>query len=123
MPAVHHWNDRHEIQGVLRLRYAPLRLTKLRSLRRRAAGVVAAELNSLGQRQFGRKVDRVRLPAHVHLPRIAPALAAAAGFLLAAERAADFGAARPGVHVGDAAIAAGRAQEFLRFAHVVRENR
>src|ERR1700681_413105 len=87
-----------------------------------AAGVIAAELDSLSQRQFSRKIDRVRLATHITLPRIAPALTPAAGLFLAAKGSANFRAARPGVHICDAAITPGRAQEFLRFAHVVREN-
>ena len=92
-------------------------------LRRGAARVFRAELNSLRERQFGGKVDRVRLPAHVHLPGIASAFASAAGFFFAAKRSANLRAARAGVDIRDAAIAAGSAHEFFRFAHVIRENR
>ena len=68
-------------------------------------------------------IDRGGLPAHVGFPRIAAALAAAAGFLLAPKRAANFRAARADVYIGDAAIAAARGQKLFRLAHVVRENR
>src|SRR5947207_1275770 len=89
----------------------------------RAAGLVAAKLNSLGQWKFSRKINRVRLPAHVHFPRITSAFAAAASFLLATERPADFSAARAGIHIRDATIASGGAEELLGLAHVVGENR
>ena len=39
------------------------------------------ELNSLSQRQLGGEIDRIRLAAHVALPAITPALAAAAGIV------------------------------------------
>ncbi len=92
------------------------------SLRRRAASV-APELDALGKRQFAGKIDRVRLTAHVHLPRIASAFTATAGLFLAAKGPANLSAARPRVHVCNAAIAADRAEEFFGFAHVVGENR
>ena len=66
------------------------------------------ELDSLCQRQRVRVIHRDRLPPHVRLPRIATALASAAGILLAAESAADLGAAGSDIDVGDAAIAAAR---------------
>src|SRR5690606_19628524 len=47
------------------------------------------ELDALCQRQGIGVVDGVGLAAHVDLPRVGARLAAAAGFLLAAERAAD----------------------------------
>ena len=62
------------------------------------------------------------MPAHVTLPTIASALAAAAGVFLAAKCAANLGATRSGVHVCDPAIASDRANKFLGLAHVVREN-
>src|SRR5262249_29173438 len=92
-------------------------------LRRRAALVGAAELNSLRQRQLAGKVDRVRLPAHVIFPAIAAAFATATGIFLAAERAADLRTARAGVHVRNSAIASDGTYEFLSFAHVVGEDR
>ena len=61
-----------------------------------------------------RVVDRVGLAAHVGLPGVAAAFAAAAGFLFAAEGAADLRAAGADVHVGDAAIAAARARGTAR---------
>ena len=67
-------------------------------------------------------IDRVGLATHVGLPGIRARFASAARFLLATERAADFGAARPNVHVGDAAIAARRATETSPRAQVVRED-
>src|SRR5690349_10991801 len=82
----------------------------------------STELDALRQRKFRAVVDRCGLPSHVNLPRVAAALATAAGFLLAAERAADLRAARADVHVGDAAIAAARRDEQLRFVHVVGED-
>src|SRR6266404_6743110 len=59
----------------------------------RAATLARAELNPLRQRQLARKIDRVRLPAHIILPAIAAALAPAAGIFLAAKCATDFRAA------------------------------
>jgi hypothetical protein len=53
-------------------------------------------------------VDGAGGAAHVLLPRVAARLAAAAGILLAAERAADLGARRADVDVHDAAVAAAR---------------
>ena len=82
-------------------------------------GVLVAELDALRQRQIG-EVDRIRLPAHVGLPRVRTRFAAAAGFLLAAERAADLGAAGADVDVGDAAIGTGRRQELLGRSQVLR---
>src|SRR5437763_16787857 len=87
------------------------------------AAFVHTELNSLRQRQLTRKVDRVGLAAHVILPAIAPALAAAAGIFFPAKRASDFRAAGPCVHVRDAAIASYCAHEFFRFAYIVRKDR
>src|SRR5205807_2612093 len=84
----------------------------LQSLRGRATLVRRPEFNSLCQWKFAGKIDRVRLPAHVHLPRITPALAAAAGLFLAAKGPANFRTARAGVHIGDAAIAPDRAQKL-----------
>ena len=69
--------------------------------------------NPLRQRQLRRPVDGVGLAAHVGLPGIAAGFAAAAGFLLAAEGAADLRAAGADVDVGDAAVAAAVAQEGL----------
>ena len=95
---------------------------KARQLRRRAP-LACAELDPLRQRKLSREIDRVRLTPHVALPAIAATLAAAAGLFFAAERAADLCATRAGVYVGDSAIAADRADEFFRFAHVIGENR
>src|SRR5437867_8149964 len=80
------------------------------------------EPDPLGQRQVAAVVYRVGRAAHVRLPGVGTRLAAAAGLLLAAERAADLGAARPDVHVDDAAVAAGRRHEALGFADVVGED-
>src|SRR2546423_3804761 len=76
------------------------------------------EADPLGERQLAAVVYRVGRAAHVGLPRIGARLAAAAGFLLAAERAADLRAARPDIHVDDAAVAAARRHEALGFADV-----
>src|SRR5437899_6299896 len=84
-------------------------------LGRRAAFVVAAELNSLSQGQFTGEVDRVRLAPHVTLPAIASALASTAGIFFAAERAADFRAAGSGIYVSNAAIASDGTHESLCF--------
>src|SRR5438445_4374373 len=92
------------------------------ALSRRAPGVIAAELDSLSEWKFRRKVNRVGLAAHITFPRITAAFAPTAGVYLAAERAADLRTARAGVHVRDSTIAPDRADEFLRLAHVVCEN-
>src|SRR5207248_1164164 len=75
------------------------------NLHRGAAFVAGAELDSLRQRQFGREINGVGLPTHVALPAVTAALAAAAGFFLATECAADFCATRARVHISDTAIA------------------
>src|SRR5688572_29757087 len=81
------------------------------------------ELHTLSQRQVAAVVQRTGLPPHVGLPGIAAGLAAAAGFLLAAERAADLGAAGADVDVGNAAVAASRREERLGILKTVGENR
>src|SRR4051812_23769433 len=63
------------------------------------------EADALRKRQRDAVVDGARRPPHVAAPRIRARFAAAARFFLAAEGAADFGAAGPDVDVGDAAIA------------------
>ena len=57
---------------------------------RGTAFVAHSELNSLRQRQLAGEIDRVGLASHA-LPAIAAALAATAGLLFAAERAANYG--------------------------------
>ena len=59
------------------------------------------ELDALCQRQFGRVVDGVGLPAHVGLPGIRATLTPASGFLFAAEGPADLGPAGADVHHSD----------------------
>ena len=71
------------------------------------------KLDPLRERQLRRPVDGGGLAAHVGFPGIAAGFASAAGFLFAAERAADFGATGPNIDIGDAAIAATGAQECL----------
>src|SRR6478752_10205021 len=71
------------------------------------------ELDALRERQCVGVVDRVRLPAHVRLPCVRTRLAAAAGFLLAAEGAADLGTGRADVDVRDAAVGACRGEVLL----------
>src|SRR5262245_34568765 len=80
------------------------------------------EADALRERQLAAVVDRVGRAAHVGLPCIGARLAPAAGFLLAAERAADLRAAGPDVHVDDAAVAAARRHEALGFADVIGED-
>src|ERR1700739_3704823 len=82
-----------------------------------------AEAHALGQRQFGGVVDRVGGAPHVGLPRVGAGLPAAAGLLLAAERAADLGARRADVDVWDAAVGPVGRHEPLRFADVTCEDR
>src|ERR1017187_6806366 len=64
------------------------------------------EFDALRQGQLAGPIERVSLAAHVGLPGVAARFASAAGLLLAAEGAADFGAAGADVDIGDAAIAA-----------------
>src|ERR1035438_3442642 len=71
------------------------------------------EFDALRQRQLAGPVERVGLPAHVGLPRVAARFAAAPGILPAAEGPADLGAACADIDVGDAAIAAAMAEEGL----------
>src|SRR3546814_19378571 len=78
-----------------------------------ATGGLQVELDALRQRQRVGVVDRVGLAAHVGAPRVRTRLAAAAGFLLAAERAADLGAGGAEFDVGDATVRAGTRQERL----------
>src|SRR3569623_517460 len=78
------------------------------------------ELDPLRQRQRIRIVDRIRLPAHIRLPRIRAGFTATAGFLLAAERAADFCAAGADVDVGDAAVGTSRREIGFRRLHGLR---
>src|ERR1017187_1651434 len=79
-----------------------------------AAPLLQLELDALRQWQLARPVERVGLPAHVGLPRVAARFAAAPGILLAAEGAADLGATGADIDVGDAAIAAALAEEGPR---------
>src|ERR1035438_3457866 len=77
------------------------------------------ERDALSQLHLPAEVDGGGLAAHVGLPGVGPAFAAAAGLLLAAKGAADLGAAGARVHVGDAAIAARSRQEQLALPLVV----
>src|SRR6478672_488721 len=89
----------------------------------RARGGSEIELDALREGQRVGVVDRVRLPAHVRLPCIRPRRAAAAGFLLAAERAADLGTGRADVDVRDAAVGARRRKILLGRLEILREDR
>ena len=80
------------------------------------------ELDALGQRQIAAIIQRASLAAHVRLPGIATRLAAAARFLLAAERAADFRTRSADVDVGDAAVAARGRQKRFGVAYAARED-
>src|SRR6185437_3263915 len=88
-----------------------------------ARRVTSAELDALGERQLVRVVDRIGRAAHVRLPRVRAGLAAAAGLLLATERATDLGAGWTDVDVGDAAVRTVRRGEPLGLADVEREDR
>ena len=89
----------------------------------RAGSGADFEIDALRERQLLAPVDRVGLAAHVRLPGVRARLAAAAGVLLAAERAADLGAGRADVDVRDAAVAARRRQETLGVLQPVGEDR
>ena len=80
--------------------------------------LASTELDALGQRQRVGVVHGRGLPAHIGFPRIRAGLASAAGFLLAAEGAADFGAAGADVDVGDAAVASRCGEEAFGFAEI-----
>src|SRR5882757_8578812 len=79
------------------------------------------ELDPLCERQVGAPVDRVGLAPHVGFPGVGAGLAAAAGVLLAAEGATDFGAGGADVDVGDTTVAAGGGEEQLRVLQAVGE--
>src|SRR5215218_8642780 len=80
------------------------------------------EGHTLRERQLAGVVDRVGRAAHVALPRVGAGLASPTGLLLAAERAADLGARRPDVDIGDAAVRAVGGEEALRLALVAGED-
>src|SRR4029453_18429892 len=92
------------------------------TLHRRAAFVAGAELNALRQRQLAREIDGVGLSTHVALPTVAPALASAARLLFAAERAANFGATRSRVHIGNTAVASHCADKLFCLSYIVSKN-
>src|SRR5215470_1382294 len=92
------------------IRRSRSRIVTIESVRARGSEI---ELDALRERQRVGVVDRVRLPAHVRLPRIGARFAPAAGFLLAAERAADLGAGRTDVDVRDATVRARRRKILL----------
>src|SRR4051812_32144021 len=81
------------------------------------------EVDALRERKLAPVVDRVGGAAHIALPRIRAGFPPAAGLLLAAEGAADLRAGGADVHVGDAAVRAGRGEKQLRFADVGGEDR
>src|SRR5258706_378396 len=81
------------------------------------------ELNALRQRQRVRIIDRIGGTPHIGLPAVGAGFAAATGFFLATEGAADLGARGSDVDIGDAAIAAGSRHETLGFTHVIGEDR
>lgn len=63
------------------------------------------ELESLGQVQIVRVVDHVGHTAHVIFPRVRTCLSTSTNILLAPKCSANFGAAGPGVDIGDTAVA------------------
>ena len=69
-------------------------------------GPLYIELNTLSERELRAPIDGVRLAPHVGLPRIRAGFAAAAGVLLTAEGAADFGTGGAQIDIGDPAVAA-----------------
>src|SRR5215469_9622669 len=81
------------------------------------------EPHPLSERKRGAVIDRVRRAAHVKLPAVRTRLAAAAGFLLAAECAADLRTRRSDIDVSDAAVGAACRKEQFGLAKIVRENR
>src|SRR3954449_177341 len=85
-------------------------------------GVSDGERHALREGQLTGVVDRVGRAAHVALPRVGAGLASAAGLLLAAEGAADLGARRPDVDVGDAAVRAVGGEKALGLGLVAGED-
>ena len=65
---------------------------------------VYVEDDALHQRKRSTIVDGVGLPPHIGFPCVRTTFAAAAGFLLPAERTANFRAGRSHVHVRDPAV-------------------
>src|SRR5688572_33007498 len=94
-----------------------------RALARAKGRLRQVELNPLGERQVGAVIDGVGRAPHIGAPAVRTALAAAAGILLAAERAADLCARRTNVDVGDPAIRAGGRDKPLGLAQIGREDR
>src|SRR6185503_17323231 len=74
---------------------------------------------ALGQWQFARVVNRIRLAPHIRFPGVAATLAAAAGVLFAAESPSNFRAARSAIDIRDPAIASGHTDKSLSFAHII----
>ncbi len=69
-----------------------------------AKPLAASELDPLGQWQVGPPVDGAGLAAHVGFPGVGAGLASTAGVFLAAECAADLGAAGADIDVRDPAV-------------------
>src|SRR6185312_8713857 len=82
----------------------------------RPATTDSSELHPLGQRQLAGIIDGIGTLAHVGPPRVRAGLPSAAGFLLAAERAADLRPGRADVDIGDSAVGFG--QESFGLAQV-----
>jgi hypothetical protein len=94
----------------------------LKVRRQKLALHLEVKLNSLCQLRIHPVVDSLGLPTHVHLPAVGARLATTAGFLFAAERAADLGAARAHVDICNSTIGAPGRQKGLGFSQVVCKN-
>src|SRR6059058_5627662 len=81
------------------------------------------KIDALGERQVAAVIDRVGGAPHIGAPGVRPAFAAAAGLLLAAERAADLSARGADIDVGDAAIRSRGRKERFGLAQVRGEDR
>ena len=77
----------------------------------------------MGERELRTVVDCHCLAAHIGFPCVGAAFTAASGFLLPAERSADFGSTGPQVYICYAAVAANNRQELFSFTQVGGENR
>ena len=87
-----------------------------------AVRTLHVEVESLSKRKGVTIVDRVRLAAHILLPRIGAGLASSAGRLLATESAANLGAIRGNVNVGDTSVGASRASPLHNVGNVLSEH-
>ena len=99
---------------LVRLRPGRRRVGAGRFSRRYECGRASQETDVLGECQAAGVVDGVGGRPHVGAPGVRAGFAAAAGLLLAAERATDLGAGGADVDVGDSAVGTLRGKEASR---------